>query len=193
MLDVVETELSGVLVIEPKVHRDSRGYFLETWREEVYAAAGLPARFVQDNLSYSIKGVLRGLHYQHPSGQGKLIAVLQGSAFDVAVDIRLGSPTFGQWVGVMLSEENRRQIYIPPGFAHGFVVIGEGALVSYKCTTAYDAASEGSIHWNDPDLGIAWPLDAPILSPKDQAAPRLSAVATHRLPRFEPERDGSEA
>lgn len=184
-MDVQTTPISGVLLLTPRVYRDHRGYFLETWSRERYQRAGMPAEFVQDNLSWSGPNVLRGLHYQHPRAQGKLLSVLAGEVFDVAVDIRLGSPTFGQWWGVTLSSENARQLYVPPGLAHGFVVTGDSALVSYKCTTPYHPEDEGSVLWNDADLAIDWPVSAPVLSTKDAAAPRLSAIDPARLPRFE--------
>ena len=176
------TELPGVLILEPKVFGDARGFFLETWSERRYAEAGLPQTFVQDNLSFSARGVLRGLHYQHPHAQGKLVYVLQGEVFDVAVDIRAGSPTFGRWVGATLSAENRRQLWIPPGFAHGFCVVSETALFAYKCTDYYAAEHEGSILWNDAELGIPWPIPEPTLSAKDAAAPRLAQIDRTRLP-----------
>ncbi len=184
-MNVIPTTLPGVVVIEPKVFRDDRGYFLETWSSSRYGPAGLPVEFAQDNLSCSTPGVLRGLHYQFPTGQGKLVAVAQGSVFDVAVDIRVGSPTFGQWFGQSLSAEDGRQMYIPPGFAHGFVVTSTiPALFSYKCTTGYDANGQCSILWDDPDLGIDWPAASPLLSPKDAEAPRLRDVPESRLPRY---------
>lgn len=183
-MNVVATRLPGVLIIEPTVFRDTRGFFLETWSQANFSAAGVPAAFVQDNLSYSRKGVLRGLHYQHPSAQGKLVSVLEGEVFDVAVDIRQGSPTFGQWVGVVLSSENFRQCYVPPGFAHGFLVTSESALFAYKCTAPYQPRDEGTIRWNDPDLAIVWPIDRPTLSPKDECAPGLREIAANRLPRL---------
>jgi dTDP-4-dehydrorhamnose 3,5-epimerase len=186
-MKIIETRLPGVLIIESRTFRDDRGYFLETWHQARFAEAGLPAKFVQDNLSYSLPGVLRGLHYQHPSPQGKLVRVLQGEAYDVAVDIRLGSPTFGRWVGVTLAGPGDMQLYVPEGFAHGFVVIGDHpALFSYKCTGFYDPPCEGSILWNDPDLGIDWPVREPILAAKDRAAPRLGAIDPGRLPRYDP-------
>lgn len=167
-MKVLETKLPGVLIIEPDVHGDARGFFMETWQKERYAQYGLPTNFVQDNLSFSHKGVLRGLHYQDPNPQGKLVYVLQGEVFDVAVDIRRGSPTFGQWVGVTLSSENKRQLYIPEGFAHGFCVTSETALFAYKCTDYYNPQAEHGIIWNDPDIGIEWPVKKPILSEKDK-------------------------
>lgn len=181
-MNVVETELPGVRVVEPQRYPDDRGYFMELWHRERYAAAGFPARFVQDNISRSRRHVLRGLHYQHPSPQGKLIGVLEGRVFDVAVDIRRGSPTFGAWVGETLSSENGRQLYVPEGFAHGFVVLSDTALVLYKCTAFYAPDCEHSIRWDDPALGIDWPVEAPILSEKDAAAPTLETLDEDALP-----------
>jgi dTDP-4-dehydrorhamnose 3,5-epimerase len=183
------TALASVLVIEPVIHGDSRGFFLETWRHDRYAALGVPAVFVQDNVSRSAGGVLRGLHLQSPNAQGKLVHVLDGEVWDVAVDVRVGSPTFGQSVGEGLSSSNHRQLYIPPGFAHGFCVLSPSALLAYKCTAFYDAASEITIAWNDPALGIAWPIAQPTLSARDAAAPRLADVPASRLPVY---RDGEE-
>lgn len=187
MMNLIETRLAGVVILEPRVFHDSRGYFMETWNRARYESFGLPGTFVQDNLSSSVRGVLRGLHYQHPRAQGKLVTVLKGEVFDVAVDIRVGSPTFGQWVGVTLSEENKREFYIPPDFAHGFVVTSESALFSYKCTEYYDPKGEASLLWNDPGIGIEWPSGTPILSPKDEAAPRLDEISLDRLPRYSTE------
>jgi dTDP-4-dehydrorhamnose 3,5-epimerase len=184
-MDVETTPISGLLLLTPRVFRDHRGYFLETWSQDRYRQAGVPAGFVQDNLSWSGPNVLRGLHYQHPRAQGKLLSVLAGAVWDVAVDLRVGSPTFGRWWGVTLSAENARQLYVPPGMAHGFVVTGEAALVSYKCTAPYHPEDEGSVLWNDPELAIDWPVSAPVLSAKDAAAPRLADIAPGRLPRFE--------
>ena len=183
-MNAIETALPGVLILEPRVFRDDRGYFLETWNGARYADLGLPERFVQDNLSSSTRGVLRGLHYQHPNGQGKLVSVARGEVFDVAADIRPDSPSFGQWVGVTLSSENHRSLYIPPGFAHGFVVLSDDALFSYKCTEYYAPNCEASLIWDDPDLAIEWPEADPRLSPKDLAAPRLRDVPRDRLPTF---------
>ncbi|HIE66295.1 MAG: dTDP-4-dehydrorhamnose 3,5-epimerase [Nitrospira sp.] len=179
----IETKLPGVIILEPTIFRDPRGFFLETWHQDRYKAAGLPD-FVQDNLSFSTQGVLRGLHFQNPDPQGKLVTVLQGEVFDVAVDIRVGSPTFGQWVGVTLSGENARQIYIPEGFAHGFCITSPTALFSYKCTAFYKSRSEQCLLWNDPDIGITWPIETPILSEKDSAAPSLEKIDHGGLPRF---------
>ena len=185
-MNATSTRLPGVILIENRVFRDDRGHFLETWSAARYGPAGLPVEFEQDNLSCSKPGVLRGLHYQFPTGQGKLVGVAQGEVFDVAVDIRVGSPTFGRWVGETLSGENGRQMYIPPGFAHGFVVTGAiAAIFSYKCTTGYDPAGQCSILWDDPDLGIEWPAGSPLLSPKDADAPRLRDVPESRLPRYQ--------
>jgi dTDP-4-dehydrorhamnose 3,5-epimerase len=184
-MNVIPTRLPGVVIIEPRVFRDDRGYFLETYSSAKYGPAGLPTSFAQDNLSCSSQGVLRGLHYQFPIPQGKLVGVAQGEVFDVAVDIRVGSPTFGQWEGVLLSVENGRQLYIPEGFAHGFQVTSETpAIFTYKCTNGYDPAGQCSIVWDDPDLAIAWPGASPLLSPKDAEAPRLKDVPESRLPRF---------
>jgi dTDP-4-dehydrorhamnose 3,5-epimerase len=183
-MNVIATAIPGVVVLEPKVFGDDRGYFLETWSRQKYEAAGIPAVFVQDNVSFSRKGVLRGLHYQNPHAQGKLVQVMSGEVFDVAVDIRAGSPTFGKSVGEILSEKNHRQMYIPPGLAHGFCVLSDTVLFAYKCTDTYNAAAEGGIFWNDPDLGIVWPIREPILSPKDEKYPRLRDVPKDRLPIF---------
>jgi len=189
-MNILETPLPGVLVIEPKVFGDSRGFFVETWQAERYAAAGLPL-FVQDNLSLSAKGVLRGLHYQEPDAQGKLVQVLQGEVFDVAVDIRVSSATFGRWHGVTLSSENKRQFYVPAGFAHGFVVTSDTALFAYKCTEFYRPEYDHSLRWDDPDIGISWPIVEPTLSAKDSDAPRLAAIPRDALPTVEqyPDRD----
>ncbi len=180
-MTITETGLPGVLLIEPRVLGDARGFFMETYHARRYAESGLEARFVQDNLSFSRRGTLRGLHYQQPHAQGKLVYVLQGEVFDVAVDIRAGSPTFGKWLGTTLSADNRRQLYVPPGFAHGFCVTSETALFAYKCTDFYDAAAEGSILWNDPAIGIEWPVRNPLLSDKDRQAPRVTDVPPERL------------
>jgi dTDP-4-dehydrorhamnose 3,5-epimerase len=171
-VNIIETDLPDVLIIEPKVFGDDRGFFMETWNRERYAEAGIPTEFVQDNLSFSRKGVLRGLHFQDPNPQGKLVSVLQGEVFDVAVDVKRDSPTFGKWVGVNLSFENKRQLYVPEGFAHGFCVTSEFALFSYKCTDSYSPKKERILMWNDPDVGIDWPLK----SSKFQARIRKGAV-----------------
>ncbi len=178
----IETAIPGVVILEPRVFGDARGFFMETWNQSRYVDAGLPGTFVQDNLSFSRRGVLRGLHFQNPNDQGKLVYVLQGEVFDVAVDIRCGSPTFGQSVSVTLSSENKRQFSIPPGFAHGFVVTSETALFAYKCTTFYSPKDEGSVLWNDPNLGIAWPLSDVELSDKDRVGIRLADYPVEKLP-----------
>ena len=183
-MEVIETKLPGVFVIEPKVFGDERGFFMETWNEARYKEAGLPFEFVQDNLSYSQYGVLRGLHFQNPNQQGKLVYVLKGEVFDVAVDIRAGSPHFGEWTGTTLSGENRRQFYVPEGFAHGFVVLSDAALFAYKCTDLYNGQAEGSVLWNDPEIGIEWPIEQPVLSEKDGNAAALSEMPGERLPRY---------
>jgi dTDP-4-dehydrorhamnose 3,5-epimerase len=184
-MNVVETGLPGALVVEPKVFGDERGFFMETWHEDRYEEAGLPKHFVQDNLSFSRGGVLRGLHFQNPDQQGKLVYVLQGEVYDVAVDIRVGSPTFGEWAAATLSAENKRQFYVPEGFAHGFLVTSDAALFAYKCTARYNAKAEASVLWSDPEIGIRWPTDTPVLSEKDRAAPPLGEVPAERLPRYE--------
>lgn len=184
-MKVSETALPGVLLIEPRVFGDHRGVFLETYHREKYARAGIAKPFVQDNHSHSYKGVLRGLHYQLKQPQGKLLYVVTGEIFDVAVDIRQGSPTFGKWVGVTLSAENRRQLYVPEGFAHGFYVLSERADVTYKCTDLYAPGDEYGILWCDADLNIAWPLQGtPLLSEKDARYPRLAEVPPQHLPRY---------
>ncbi|WP_406699004.1 dTDP-4-dehydrorhamnose 3,5-epimerase [Singulisphaera sp. Ch08] len=188
-----ETSLQGPVILEPRIFRDERGYFLETWNRSRSEAAGIPSDFVQDNLSYSEKGVLRGLHYQHPAAQGKLVMVLQGEVYDVAVDIRVGSPTFGRWMGVTLSSTDLRQLYVPPGFAHGFVVTSEFAVFMYKCTDFYRPEDEGSVAWDDPALAIPWPVASPILAAKDREAPRLQAISADRLPVWEAEAKPSKA
>ena len=183
-MQVLTTSLPGVLILEPRVFGDARGFFMESWSRARYAEVGIDVDFVQDNLSFSRRGVLRGLHFQNPHAQGKLVYVLQGAVHDVAVDIRVGSPSFGQWTAVELSAENRRQFYIPPGFAHGFCVTSETALFAYKCTDVYHPETEGSVLWNDPDLGIDWPLADPELSAKDRAGLRLAEFPPERLPRY---------
>jgi dTDP-4-dehydrorhamnose 3,5-epimerase len=168
------TALDGVVLVTPTVHGDERGFFLETWREDRYAELLSPGeRFVQDNHSRSRRGVLRGLHFQTRKPQGKLMRCVAGEIFDVAVDIRSDSPRFGQWVGVRLTGENKQQLYIPPGFAHGFQVLSESADVEYKCTDYYDPAGEGGVRWDDPTLAIDWPLADPLVSPKDRELPLL--------------------
>lgn len=165
--------LPGVRLFAPKVHGDARGWFVETWHQSRYAAEGLDVRFVQDNVSFSTRSTLRGLHFQNPGPQGKLVQVLEGVVFDVAVDIRRGSPTFGRWVGVELSGENHQQLYVPEDFAHGFCVTSAHALFAYKCTAPYAPEAEFSLRWNDPELAIAWPVTNPELSARDRDAPCL--------------------
>jgi len=174
---LVPTSIAGLVIIEPDVHRDDRGFFVETYHAERYRGCGIAGPFVQDNHSRSVSGTLRGLHLQVRHAQGKLIRVIEGEIFDVAVDVRRGSPTFGRWVGVNLTADSFKQIYVPPGFAHGFCVVSGEAQLEYKCTDIYDPASEVGIAWNDPDLGISWPVSDPILSPRDRQHPRLAAVS----------------
>jgi dTDP-4-dehydrorhamnose 3,5-epimerase len=183
-MKVTPTKLPTILVIEPDAFGDARGWFLETFSSKRYEQAGLKLPFVQDNVSFSAKNILRGLHFQYPYPQGKLVQVLSGEVFDVAVDIRLGSPTFGQWVGENLSASNHKQIYIPPGFAHGFCVLSDTALFSYKCTDYYIPATEGGIIFNDPDLNIAWPVSTPTVSKKDAGLPRLKDIPKDKLPQY---------
>lgn len=181
---VQETELPGVLLIEPDVFGDDRGFFTELYRSTRYAEQGIAAQFVQDNLSFSRRGVLRGLHLQHPNDQAKLVFVLQGEVFDVVVDVRAGSPSFGRWVGCTLSSESRQQLFIPEGFAHGFCVTSETALFSYKCSAIYDADSELTVLATDPEIGIEWPVGGALLSERDAAAPRLAEIPRECLPAF---------
>jgi dTDP-4-dehydrorhamnose 3,5-epimerase len=175
---VEDTALPGVKLLTPRVFGDDRGFFLESWNARVFAEAGLDVPFVQDNHSRSAKGVLRGLHYQLSNPQGKLVRVTSGAVFDVAVDIRRSSPHFGRWTGHVLSVDNKAMLWIPPGFAHGFLVLSDSADFLYKCTTLYDPPSDRSLAWDDPDIGIDWPLDGmtPLLSAKDAAAPRLAGA-----------------
>lgn len=182
-MKVHATAIEEVKLIEPAVFGDARGFFMETYSRERYVAAGIDASFVQDNMSRSGRGTLRGLHLQHPHGQGKLVSAIAGEVFDVAVDVRVGSKTFGRWVGVTLSEENRHQLYVPPGFAHGFCVTSESALFAYKCTDSYHPEAELGVAWDDPTIGIEWPIDAPVLSEKDRLHRRLGAIPEEELPR----------
>jgi len=175
-------ELSEVIIVEPDVFGDQRGYFLETYQRLRYQDSGIDVTFVQDNLSFSRRGVLRGLHYQLPHEQAKLVHVIKGEIFDVVVDIRRGSPRFGKWVSVVLSEENKRQIFVPAGFAHGFCVLSETAYVLYKCSDFYSPESEGGVLWSDPQLNIEWPIADPLLSDKDAAYPHLKDIPFERLP-----------
>ena len=185
-MNVIQTPLPGVLIFEPQVFGDDRGFFVEIFRESWFSEAGMETTFIQDNLSRSRQGVLRGLHYQMHKPQGKLVKVSRGRIYDVAVDIRPGSPAFGQWFGCELDDVSHRMLYIPPDFAHGFVVLSPEADFVYKCTQYYDVASECGIAWNDPALDIAWPLDgiAPLVSDKDAHYPAMKDQAPERLPRF---------
>lgn len=184
-MKIIETQLPGCVVIEPAVFGDARGSFFETWNAERFAAHGLPSRFVQSNVSTSVKGVLRGLHYQWPRPQGKLVTVLAGEVYDVAVDIRRGSPTFGRWEAVVLSEDNKRQFWIPEGFAHGFAVLSDRAVFSYLCTNLYCAEFDAGVRWNDAEIGIDWPISLPSLSAKDECAPFLRDIPEERLPDYQ--------
>lgn len=183
-LPCVPGKLSGVVLVQPKVFPDERGFFTETYHVEKYREIGIPRLFVQDNYSFSKRHVLRGLHYQRNHPQGKLVYVASGEIYDVAVDIRRDSPTFGQWEGHVLSGENHHQLFVPEGFAHGFLVLSDHAAVMYKCTELYKPADDTGICWNDPDLAIHWPVDAPSLSPKDAVLPRLRDLSRDILPPF---------
>jgi len=180
-MKVIRCELEGLLIIEPDVFGDTRGFFMETWNRRRYAEVGLELGFVQDNISVSRRGALRGLHFQNPNSQGKLVSVLQGEVFDVAVDLRQSSPTFGRWHGLNLSSENKLQFFVPPGFAHGFAVLSDTAMFHYKCTDFYSPRDEMTIHWDDPEIGIEWPVANPTLSGKDLNSLRLSEVPKDRL------------
>jgi len=179
-MNVIETAIPGLLIIEPKVFGDERGFFMESWNAKSFAAAGLDLDFVQDNHSRSSKGVLRGMHYQQPNPQGKLVRVTAGAVFDVAVDMRRSSPAFGKWVGVELSAANKRMFWVPEGLAHGFLCLEDGTDFLYKCTSLYEPANEHSLLWNDPEVGIAWPLDGivPQLSAKDAVGKPFGEAAT---------------
>lgn len=184
MLNIVHTEIEGPLVIEPRAFDDERGFFMETFHRRRYEALGVSVDFCQDNLSFSRQKTLRGLHYQLPHEQAKLVQVLQGEIFDVAVDIRRGSPTFGRYVGVRLSSINRRQLFIPQGFAHGFCVLSETALFAYKCSDFYEPDCDYGVLWSDPAIDIAWPVSDPLLSAKDQRLPLLEDIAPEKLPAY---------
>ena len=181
-MKVTELELPGVLLLEPKIYGDERGFFLETWQARRYAEAGLPQRFVQDNLSRSTHGVLRGLHYQLQRPQGKLVWVIEGEVFDVAADVNPDSPTYGRHVAVTLSDRNRAQLWVPPGYAHGFVVLSESVYFAYKCTDYYAPELERGVHWNDPTLAIEWPVEDPVLNDRDAAWPTLEEAQQQDLP-----------
>ena len=170
-MEIITTEFPGLVLIKPKIFGDARGYFYESWNKERYENAGITEDFVQDNVSFSSRGVLRGLHYQKPYTQGKLVSVLIGEVWDVVVDLRCGSPTFGKWQGFTLTGEHKEQLYVPRGFAHGFCVLSETALFQYKCTDRYSPESERGIIWNDPTLAIPWPVREPVISEKDTKHP----------------------
>jgi len=178
-------DIPGLVLVAPTVHRDARGFFREIWHADRYVDLGIAEPFVQDNASYSQRGVLRGLHFQEPGAQGKLVTAVLGHVYDVAVDVRVGSPTFGRWAGVHLTGDNGLQLYLPPGVAHGFIVLSDVALFSYKCTAYYAPAAERVLRWDDPDLGIVWPAGiAPTVSPRDAAGRPLRDFALHELPRW---------
>lgn len=183
-MKIHETALPGCKIIEPAVFGDTRGFFFETWNAERFGQHGLPTKFLQSNVSSSSKDVLRGLHYQWPRPQGKLVSVLEGEVFDVAVDIRRGSPTFGKWEGVVLSAENKRQFWIPEGFAHGFLGLSDRVVFTYLCTDVWVKEVDSGIRWDDPEIGIQWPVDLPLLSDKDAKAPLLGDISQDRLPVF---------
>lgn len=185
-MKVIETDLPGCLVFEPKVFGDERGFFYESFNHDKLAPLGLQPRFVQGNVSASSRGVLRGLHYQWPKPQGKYVSVVEGEIWDVAVDVRRGSPHFGRWTAVLLSAENHRHVWLPEGFAHGFVALSERAVFTYLCTDTYDPAADRAIRWDDPALAIDWPISAPSLSAKDAVAPLLSDIPPDRLPIYTP-------
>ena len=184
-MNLTPTTLPGVMIIEPQVYGDGRGWFFESYHADRFAAAGICDTFVQDNVSYCGGPVLRGLHLQHPRAQPKIVSVFDGVVFDVAVDVRKGSPTFCRWISVELSAENKRQLFIPSGFAHGFRTLSERVLVTYKCAGYYAPDDEITIRWDDPEIGIDWPPGSPQLSAKDAAAPLLAAIDPARFPPFE--------
>ena len=183
-MKIVRTELPGCVVIEPAVHGDARGFFYESFHAARFAEAGFDFRFVQTNVSRSAQGVLRGLHYQWPNPQGKLVSVPEGEVYDVAVDIRTGSPTFGRWAAAILSADNKRHFWVPEGFAHGFAVLSENATFVYQCTALYDRAADAAIRWNDAALAINWPIAEPVLSDRDQRSPFLADVVREKLPTY---------
>ncbi len=185
-MNVTPLEIPEVLLLQPRIFKDDRGYFLETFSTRSFPGQNPPVQFVQDNLSFSAKGTLRGLHLQHPSDQGKLVMAMTGAIWDVAVDVRVGSPTFGKWVGATLDDQERKQLYVPPGFAHGFCVLSETAHVSYKCTELYNQPCELGVRFDDPDIGIKWPVDDPKLSAKDDRAPFLRDIPQEKLPKYQP-------
>ena len=184
-MKIIKTELPGCVVIEPAVHGDARGFFYESFNAARFAQAGLESAFVQTNVSRSAQGVLRGLHYQWPNPQGKLVSVLEGEVYDVAVDIRKGSPMFGRWAAAILSADNKRHFWIPEGFAHGFAVLSQNATFVYQCTAPYDRAADSGVRWNDAALAIDWPIAEPLLSDKDQRTPFLAEVPREKMPVFQ--------
>jgi dTDP-4-dehydrorhamnose 3,5-epimerase len=181
-MKVIASSLPGVCVVEPNVFGDHRGFFMESYQQQRYMENGIDTIFVQDNISFSVRNTLRGLHYQYPRGQAKLVQVLQGEIFDVVVDVRKGSPTWGQWFGVTLSSDNNRQVFIPEGYAHGFCVTSETALFAYKCSDYYMPEDEGGVRWDDPLIGIQWPVKNPILSDRDKQYSGLDGIPAERLP-----------
>jgi dTDP-4-dehydrorhamnose 3,5-epimerase len=182
----IDTDLPGCCVIEPVVHADARGFFYESFHVGKYKAIGIDAHFVQSNVSRSVRGVLRGLHYQWPHPQGKLVSVLEGEVYDVAVDIRRGSPTFGRWTAAMLTADNKRHFWIPEGFAHGFCVVSDAATFMYQCTALYERGSDAAVRWNDAAIAIDWPVADPLLSDKDKVSPFLADVPPDKLPAYVP-------
>lgn len=185
-MKVEETSLPGVLLIRTRMFPDTRGNFRESWSDDRYRAAGIDVRFVQDNISVSKRGVIRGLHFQNPHGQAKLVSVLQGAVWDVSVDVRAQSPTFGRWVGAELCGEVGTQLFVPAGFAHGFAVLSETAIVAYKCSEYYAPHAEHTLRWDDPVVRIEWPISEPILSDKDRAGQSLNSIPEHALPEYHP-------
>ena len=183
-MNVTRAELPGILIIEPDVFSDARGSFFELWRAERFAEAGLDLTFVQDNISRSVRGTVRGMHFQHPEPQGKLVTVLHGEVFDVVADVRAGSPTFGKWWGTCLAASRPRQLYVPPGFAHGFQALSDEALFAYKCTAPFRREYDRAVRWDDPDLAIAWPLAVEHISDRDRHASRLSELLSECLPAY---------
>ena len=184
-MKIKKLDLVGAVIIDPDVYPDKRGYFLETFQEKRYREFGIDVSFVQDNLSFSTKGTLRGLHFQHPHPQAKLVQVIQGEVLDVIVDVRRGSPTFGHWSGVGLSEKNHRQLFVPGGFAHGYCVLSDTAIFSYKCSDFYSPDCEKGVLWSDPDIGIDWPVTVPVLSVKDGRYPLLRNIPNENLPEYD--------
>lgn len=182
----IDTHLPGVCVLEPRVFADERGFFYEAFNQARFAEAGIDVQFVQSNVSRSAGNVLRGLHYQWPNPQGKLVSVLEGEVHDVAVDIRVGSPTFGRWTAAVLSAANKRHFWVPEGFAHGFCVLSDSALFTYQCTALYDPEADAAVRWNDADLAVDWPVAEPQLSPRDANAPFLADIPAERLPTYAP-------